>query len=192
MEDKIAVCGLGTIGLLLVLFLKEAGFKNIFVIGNKAFQKETVFKEGLPEDNFCDSRREDAGRWLMERTGGAGADVFFECVGRNGTISQAVDLAAMSGRVCLMGNPFSDIAFPRDVYWKILRNQLTVMGTWNSSFTGKSDDDWHYVMERLSCGAFSPERLISHRVSLEELSEGFEIMRDKTEDYIKIMGVIGE
>lgn len=192
MEDKIAVCGLGTIGLLLVLFLKEAGFKNIFVIGNKAFQKETVLKEGLPEDNFCDSRREDAGRWLMERTGGAGADVFFECVGRNGTISQAVDLAAMSGRVCLMGNPFSDIAFPRDVYWKILRNQLTVMGTWNSSFTGKPDDDWHYVMERLSCGAFSPERLISHRVSLEELSEGFEIMRDKTEDYIKIMGVIRE
>ena len=34
-----AVCGLGTIGLLLVMFLLEAGRNNILVVGNKDFQR---------------------------------------------------------------------------------------------------------------------------------------------------------
>jgi L-iditol 2-dehydrogenase len=34
-----------------------------------------------------------------------------------------------------------------------------------------------------------PAQFISHRYRLEELNRGFEIMRDKSEDYIKIMAV---
>ncbi len=75
--ENVAVCGLGTIGLLLVSFLLDAGVKNIFVIGNKVFQKEIVLDMGLSEQNFCDSRRVEVDRWMMERTGGAGADDFF-------------------------------------------------------------------------------------------------------------------
>ncbi len=187
-EDRIAVCGLGTIGLLLVMVLKEAGFENVIAIGNKESQREAVLKMGILTDCFFDSRKGDAGQWLMERTDGMGADVFFECVGKNEAVSQAINLIAMSGKVCLVGNPFSDIMIPRDIYWKILRNQLTVTGTWNSSFTGKPGDDWHYVTERLSDRRLMPEELITHRFSLEGLGEGFQIMKNKTEDYIKIMG----
>lgn len=191
-EDAVGVIGLGTIGLLLVMFLEEAGYKNIFVAGNKDFQKEAVLRLGFQEDRFFDGRKEDVRQCLMERTNGAGADVLFECVGRNETISQAVDLTARGGKVCLVGNPVSDITMPRDVYWKILRNQLTVTGTWNSLFTGERGDDWHYVMKRLSKKEIAPDNLISHRFSIERLEEGFQIMRDKTEDYIKIMGVFKE
>ncbi len=189
MEDRIAVCGLGTIGLLLAAFLKDAGFQHIFLIGNKDFQKETAFKLGFSKDQFCDGRKENVSSWIMERTIGAGADVFFECAGRNETIAEAIDLAAVSGKVCLVGNPFTDIRIPRDVYWKILKNQLTVTGTWNSSFTGETGDDWQYVMKRLSEKKMIPESMITHRFPIEKLEEGFRIMRDKTQDYIKIMGV---
>lgn len=189
-EEKTVICGLGTIGLLLLEFLREAGCRKVYAIGNKSFQRETALKEGLPEENYCDSRGEDVRKWLMERTDGAGADVFFECVGRNETIMQAVDLSGMSGRVCLMGNPFGDVRLPRDVYWKILRNQLRVTGTWNSAFTGEADDDWNYAAERIRSGKVRPKELITHRYPLEELGAGFEIMRDKTQDYIKIMGVV--
>ena len=34
-----------------------------------------------------------------------------------------------------------------------------------------------------------PAQFISHCYKLEELKRGFEIMRDKSEDYIKIMAV---
>ena len=59
--------------------------------------------------------------------------------------------------------------------------------TRNSSFTHEPDDDWHYVFERLEQGRICPSELISHRYSLEEIDKGFHIMRDKTQDYIKIM-----
>ena len=90
-----------------------------------------------------------------------------------------------------MGNPFTDIRIPRDVYWKILKNQLTVTGTWNSSFIHEPEDDWSYVLGRLAEGRISPEKLISHRFSLENLEEGLHIMRDKTSEYVKIMGRAG-
>ncbi len=190
MEDHVVVCGLGAIGILLVMFLWEAGFKHILAIGNKDFQKETILKAGISKEYFFDCRTGDVSRWLMERTNGAGADVFFECVGRNETVSHAIDLTAIAGKVCLVGNPFTDMIITKNVYWKILRNQLTVAGTWNSSFTGDMEDDWHYVMNRVSSKRIVPENLISHRFLLEQMREGFRIMRDKTEDYIKIMGVL--
>ena len=39
---KIVVYGLGTIGILLAMYLKEADFSNVFVIGNKEFQRKMV------------------------------------------------------------------------------------------------------------------------------------------------------
>lgn len=198
-DNTVAVCGLGTIGLLLIMFLREAGIRKIFSIGNKDFQKQMTVKLGLPEDSYCDSRQQAPGQWLMERTGGAGVDVFFECVGKNETLSWAIDHTAPAGKVMLVGNPFSDMHLEKSVYWKILRNQLTVTGTWNSSFSYPQDepyaeyrqDDWRYVLERLAGKRVTPAELITHRFPLEDLEQGLHIMRDKTEDYIKIMGCVG-
>jgi L-iditol 2-dehydrogenase len=36
----------------------------------------------------------------------------------------------------------------------------------------------------------NPGNLITHSYPMEELVKGFEIMHDKTEDYVKIMGVL--
>lgn len=187
--DTVAVCGLGTIGLFLVMFLLESGVRNLLVIGNKDFQRQAVINLGLPEDAWCDSRKESVPEWIAARTDGYGADVFFECVGRNDTYALAVQNAAPLGRVLLVGNPFTDMKLPRDIYWKILRNQLTVTGTWNSTFLQSPEDDWHYVLERLASGQITPKRFITHRLSIENMEQGFHIMRDKTEDYVKIMGI---
>ena len=171
------------------MFLKDAGVKDLYVIGNKDAQKLHVGELGIPEENFCDSRKEDAAAWLMKRTDGAGMDLFFECVGKNETVQHAVELSAPGGSIVFVGNPYSDMTLPKAVYWKILRNELRVSGTWNSSFTGSEDDDWHYVVRALAEGRVHPEKLITHRLPMEELMQGLTIMRDKTEDYVKIMGV---
>lgn len=189
-NDNVAICGVGTIGLLLYLFLREARVKNIYVFGNKDFQKQTLLKLGLPKDCYCDIRSEDVDVWLSERTGGAGADVFFECVGKNETLVQAVNQTSFAGRIMLVGNPFGDMRLEKAVYWKLLRNQVTVKGTWNSSFTGEESDDWHYVLRRLEEKRIAPSELITHRFSMKDLEKGLHIMRDKTEDYVKIMSMI--
>lgn len=187
--DRVAVCGLGTIGLFLVMFLREIGIQNLLVIGNKDFQKKMIWKLGLPEDAYCDSRKQDVSEWMKNHTDGMGADVFFECTGRNEACALAVGNAAPFGKVLAVGNPFSDMVLPRDTYWKILRNQLTVSGTWNSAFLHRPEDDWHYVLQQLTEKRIAPAELITHRFPLEELEHGLHIMRDKTEDYGKIMVV---
>ncbi|MBR1523894.1 MAG: galactitol-1-phosphate 5-dehydrogenase [Lachnospiraceae bacterium] len=183
-DARIVVCGMGTIGLLLTMFLKERGYKNVFAIGNKDTQKERVVSLGISPDNYCDSASEDVVKWLQETVGGA--DVYFECVGKNECVSYGVDGTAPGGRIVLVGNPYSDMQLRKDVYWKILRNQLHVMGTWNSTFLQR-DDDWGYVIRRLEEGKIHPEGFITHRLRSEELEKGFRIMKDKTEDYCKII-----
>lgn len=194
--DTVVVCGLGTIGLLLVMLLLERGTENLFVIGNKSFQRETVVNMGLSEERYCDGRRGNVVQCISEHTDKSGADIVFECVGKEETIALAIDAAAPSGQVCVVGNPKADITVPRDVYWKILRNQLTVRGTWNSSFmmdNGELFDgcgecsDWQYVMNLLQGGRIHPEYLVTHRLPLSDLERGLQIMRDKTEPYIKVM-----
>lgn len=186
-DETVAVCGLGTIGMFLMMFLIEAGIRNIVAVGNKAFQRHLACRLGLDGQFYCDSRERDAADWVRERTNGTGADIVFECVGRNETFAQAVRLAAPSGQVCLVGNPYSDMALDKSAYWKILRDQLVITGTWNSSYIHNPYDDWHYVLDRLSRKRIPPERMVTHRLPMEELEHGLHIMRDKTEDYIKIM-----
>lgn len=192
-NKSIVVCGLGTIGLLLVQFLIDAGCRNIYVIGNKDLQKSLALKLGIAPDRYCDSKVEDTTKWIMEKT--EGVDLFFECVGRNECISLAIDCAAPGGRVVFVGNPYGDISLSRKTYWKILRNQVTILGTWNSSFWGQDaenlqntdSDDWHYVLDRLNEKRIDPKLLITHRYPLESLFDGLLVMRDKKEEYCKVM-----
>lgn len=132
---------------------------------------------------------------MKKRGNSNGADVVFKCVGKMETLSQAVSLATIFGKICMVGNPDTDMILEKDIYWKILRNQLTIIGTWNSSFfklCEKDTSDWEYVLAKLKEGKISPQQLITHRFSMKDLEQGFHIMRDKTEDYVKIMMIQDE
>lgn len=178
-NDSVAICGMGTIGMFILMFLLEMNIKNIYVIGNKSFQKEIVIKLGLSEDRFIDSSSDQK----------VSTDVYFECVGKNETVCRAINETIPGGKIMLVGNPYSDMTFEKAAYWKILRNQLTVLGTWNSSFSNEMNDDWHYVLNKLSDKKISPSCFISHKLSMPELEKGLLLMRDKTEDYVKVMMV---
>ena len=192
-EDTVTVCGLGTIGMLLAMLLMERGIEKLLLIGNKGYQREKALEMGLSEENFCDCRKEDVPEWIKRHTDGQGTDVFLECVGRNQTVAWAVDLTAAGGRVCLVGNPYTDMTLGQQTYWKILRNQLLVSGTWNSSFfapggaEGQEGTDWEYALRLLEQERLMPQRLISHRLGMPQLEQGLCIMRDRTEDYLKII-----
>ena len=162
------------------------GVENILAIGNKDFQKSVSTKIGVKEENFCNSKTDNVPEFIRRQTLN-GADVYFECVGRNETISTAVDNTAPAGKVLLVGNPYSDISFEKNVYWKILRNQIIVTGTWNSTFTHDDDDDWSYVISSLNKCVNKCEAIIFHRVELSKLINMTGIMRKKSEAYGKII-----
>lgn len=189
-EQAIAVCGPGTIGSMTVLMLKEAGYKNIKLIGNKEAQRQRAELLGIRGKDFCNSSIDVPALWLKENSDG-GVSAFFECAGRNECVTYGLDAAASGGNLILIGNPCSDMIFPKDTYWQILRKQLTVYGIWNSSFSSENDgiyeDDWHYSLSRIKSQNPVIQKLISHRFELNELEKALHIMRDKTEDHCKIM-----
>ncbi|WP_026651002.1 galactitol-1-phosphate 5-dehydrogenase [Butyrivibrio proteoclasticus] len=191
---RIVVCGLGTIGLLLSMFVKDAGYKNVYFIGNKDIQKNKIIEMGYPKDNICDVRYGDPTAFVMDKTGGRGADVYFECIGRPESYGQAISLTAPLGRTVLVGNPAADMDLNRETYWKILRNQIYITGTWNSSYLNEEgqEDDWIYVLSRLVERRIAPTSLITHRYTLKNMPKGLDIMRRKSEEYIKIMVEMGK
>lgn len=176
-SNSVAICGLGTIGMFILMFLLEMGINDVYVIGNKPFQKEMALEAGISEDRYIESNSKKS----------VSTDIYFECVGKNETITRAINETLPGGKIMLVGNPYSDMSFDKGTYWKILRHQLSVLGTWNSSFTDDIDDDWHYVLEKLLQKRITPSVFISHKFEMPELNKGFLIMKDKTEDYIKIM-----
>lgn len=197
-NSTIVVYGLGTIGLLLTMFLLEKGIENIYVIGNKPMQKEFVKNLGIAEKRYCDAYQMNIEEWLNGLTNGNGADIVFECIGKNESFAKSIELVAAGGKVCVMGNPDTDMNLDKFVYWKILRNQLTLVGTWNSAFFIREDaydvegcfrdaSDWEYVLSKLEQKRICPEKLITHQFSFDELEQGLELMRDKKETYIKVM-----
>ncbi|MCR5107536.1 MAG: galactitol-1-phosphate 5-dehydrogenase [Lachnospiraceae bacterium] len=187
MDTKsVAIFGAGTIGLFILMHILSMGIENVYIIGNHDIQKKKAAELGLNPDNFIDTRISDPVRLLMDHTCGLGVSATFEVVGTESVYEEAVSCTGATGRICLVGNPHSDMGLSRNIYWKILRSQLTLCGTWNSSFKGY-EDDWRDVIKSLDKGLIKPETLITHRFTLVDIDRGFHIMRDKSEDYIKIM-----
>lgn len=190
LKDKdIVICGLGTIGLMLLMFLLEkVEDKNrVYVIGSKNSQKDMAMKLGVKEDHYVDGKKSDVLIWARDIFGESGPAFYFECVGTNKTITDGIKMVKPGGCVQLVGNPASNMELDKNTYWLILRNQLTIKGTWNSSFTGENSDDWHQVINMLSDNKISAKQLITKIYDIEDFRMGLELMRDKTEDYIKII-----
>jgi len=68
--------------------------------------------------------------------------------------------------------------------------ELTEQEKGEGAEQSQNDAQLHGVLNRLAEKTMMPDMLISHRFSLEELEKGFRIMHDKSEDYVKIMGVL--
>lgn len=193
--DAVVVWGAGTIGLLLTMFLVNEGITPL-VIGNHKYQKEYVSIITGKEDSFCHISNNPE-KWLLEKTDGRGVNVFFECVGKTNIIEKSLNVVSAGGQIVLVGNPAGEVNISKELFWKILRKQFTIRGIWNSSFYGERDiecgkDDWHYVLTCLEKGEIHPEILISHRIRNADLDKGISLMKNKTEPYIKIMGIIDD
>ncbi len=172
-----AVYGCGTIGILALQWLTAMGVKNLYAVGTRKEQQELL--AGLAACSFCNCHEKDPLDFIREQTDGAGVDVVFECVGVSESINHAVSLVRAGGQVVFVGNPAGDITFDKQTYWKILRQQLMVYGTWNSSFTKDEGDDWHMAVRAIQEGRIRPSAQITQRFSFDRLHDGLKVMQDK-------------
>lgn len=175
--ETAAVYGCGTIGTLILQWLSAMGIRHLYGIGTREEQRNML--TGLIDCSFCNCRAENPTDFIMKKTAGKGADLVFECVGVRESVNHVVSSVKAGGQVVLVGNPEGNMTFDQQVYWKILRRQLTMYGTWNSSFTGEKEDDWHTSIKAIQEGKIRPSGQITHRFPFEMLQAGLSAMQDR-------------
>ena len=178
---KVAVIGTGTIGVLIGALCKNLGAdvtivgrREVSLLSAKGFNLETVLV-----DNAAD---------LFEKNG---LDAVFDAVGSNESMSLAIEIAKPNGTIVAVGNPKGDFFLEKNIYWKILRKQLTIKGSWNSCFKG-ARDDWQEAASLMAEGVIPFERLITEKYSLEDYRKAMERFRDRSKPKSRIMFAMGE
>jgi len=115
------------------------------------------------------------------------ADVVIEGAGVSASYENAMKAAATFGTVVLMGNPAREMTISQNGYWEIMRKELTLKGTWNSSY-GSVMNDWKTAlafMKKLDISC-----LVSHRFPLSECAAAFALIKNRSEFFNKVMFVI--
>jgi len=168
---KVCIVGTGAVGFLAGQWAKIYG-ADVVMMGRN--ENKRYIAEGCGLEYCANVNRNE------------GFDCVIEAVGTAEAFSESIALAAPGGKLVLLGNPDADRLIERDCYWKILRKQLTLLGTWNSSF-GSKNSDWIESIQNIQSGKLQTEPLISHLLKHDELYKGLGIMRDKIEPYCKLI-----
>jgi L-iditol 2-dehydrogenase len=182
--DNVAIFGAGAIGLMLAGFAKAWGAGRVILLDIEPakinFARSIGFTDAV---NNAEKGWEEKAAAL---TGGKGADIAVEGAGVPPALAGSLRVAKPLGKVVLMGNPVGDMPLSQHDYWEILRKQLTVLGTWNSSYTQKKND-WQTALSMMASGRIDVTKFITHRFLLSEADKAFSIIRDKTEFSNRVM-----
>lgn len=171
----VGIIGTGMIGIAAGQWAKMLDADNVTVIGRSEDKREMVENCGLKYAVCNDPSKVEE------------FDFVLEAVGTPNAIELAISSTRRGGSLVLMGNPSGDITISQAVYWKILRKQLHVAGTWNSSYDGKNISDWTEVANALANKAIVADSLITHRFAQDKVKQGLELMREHSEPYCKVM-----
>lgn len=180
--QKVAVVGTGTIGFLMAAFARDKGAE--VVICGRSDDKIAYAEElGFQTLHMKSEAIEEDVRQLIAQDG---FDAVIEGVGSNEAIEMSIRLTGALGTVVLVGNPTDDLHLSKNVYWSVLRKQITVKGSWNSSYNSKVND-WAEALRILKNSDFDYERFVTHKFAMEDYEKAFGVCKDKKEFMLKVM-----
>jgi S-(hydroxymethyl)glutathione dehydrogenase / alcohol dehydrogenase len=153
------------------------------VVGARLQRAERVICVDLSEDRLEMARHHGAtDTWtggsdtvarVLEETGGMGADYTFEATGLVSVMRQAVEAARMGWGLATM----CGVAGKGETLDIIPRLLITGRRVCGSSFGGvKGRDQVPELVERYLAGEIDVDAFISHRITLEDVNRGFDLM----------------
>ena len=166
--ENILVVGAGPIGIMVGMWAKSFGADKVFYTDIDKNKLEFVKNFGFSAYN--DEKVEK----VLE---GSGAGSGVAC---------AVNAIEPFGKIVLMGNPSGAVSIDPSSWQNILRKEITLKGTWNSSFAEK-ENDWKESIKAISERKLNIEGLITHRVAIEEIFSALKMMNEHKKFYCKVM-----
>ena len=187
MGDRVAIFGAGPIGVMLALWARLWGASKVMLIDIEPRKLDFARSMGF-EELFNPRQSGDVTAWVQNLTE-HGADLVIEASGSSVAFEQSVLCARTFGTVVLMGNPAGDMKLSQKAYWAILRNELRLHGTWNSSYCRLPKNEWQLALDHMASGRLDVLPLVTHRVGLDSLADALVLMRDRLEFSNKILYV---
>jgi S-(hydroxymethyl)glutathione dehydrogenase / alcohol dehydrogenase len=168
--STVAVFGCGLVGLGAVIGARLAAADRIIALDLSAERLEQARHHGATDTRVAD---EHTVEWIRSETGGFGADFTFEATGNVAVMRQAVEAAREAWGLATM----CGVAGKGEVLEVVPRLLITGRRVTGSSFGGvKGRTQVPQLVERWLAGEIDVGSLISHRIALDEVDRGFELM----------------
>ncbi len=177
--ERVAVIGVGGLGGQAVQLANVLGAGQIVAVDLSKVALERALRSGATDAVHVAPGEDPAAR-ISELTAG-GADLVLECVGSNETIASGVRALLPGGRLVVIGVGIMplQIDLPQAIF---SLKELAVIGTF-----GSHKEDLEAVLRLQAAGTIDIESSISHRLALDQVGEGLEMLRAKTGDPQRIV-----
>src|SRR6476659_3362162 len=167
------VFGAGMVGLGAVIGCRLQGAERIVCVDLSDERLQLAASHGATETMVGGP---DTVERILEATGGFGADYTFEATGNVNVMQQAVESARMGWGLCTVAG----VAGKGETLDITPRYLITGRRVAGSSFGGvKGRDGVPALVERWLAGDIDADSFISHRLSLDEVNRGFELMEEQ-------------
>ena len=164
------VFGAGMVGLGAVAGCRLQGAERIICVDLSEDRLELARGQGATDLKVAD---ENTVQWILDETGGFGADYTFEATGLVNVMQQAVEATRMAWGLCTVAG-VAGKGETLDIVPRLLITGRRVAG---SSFGGvKGRDQVPELVDRYLAGEIDVEPFLSHRISLDEVNKGFDLM----------------
>jgi L-iditol 2-dehydrogenase len=170
------VIGAGMIGLLTLQAARAAGASRVIVADIDATRLKLAKEMGA--DHTLKLSGNELVVEIMRLTENKGVDVALEAVGRNETVSVAIDSLRKGGTVTLIGNITPEVTLPLQ---KVVTRQLRLQGT------AASAGEYPQAMELIMNGKIQVKALITAVAPLSEGARWFERLYAHEPNLMKVV-----
>ncbi|HEY3138621.1 MAG TPA: alcohol dehydrogenase catalytic domain-containing protein [Blastocatellia bacterium] len=162
--EDVAILGAGPIGLLFLMLFKTAGAGKVFIVEPSEFRRSMAEQFGA--DLVINPTKQDTRRAIKAETR-IGADVVVDAAGT--LLPESLELVRRGGRIILFGmNQHAERPFNQH---DLTRYEVSIFGSYIQRTA------FPRVARILEAGLLPVEKLITHRLRLNEVGEAFEAMR---------------
>jgi L-iditol 2-dehydrogenase len=176
--DAVAVIGVGALGFFGVRLAKLSGARPVIAVDIDEAKLEMARLAGA--DVCLNPTGADFASRLRAACGGRGADVVLETAGNNAGRELAITAVRKQGTIVIYGSAHSDVVFKPDVFEKILRHEIHLVGSWNSYSVPFPGREWLDLIGFIEAGQLRATPLISHVQPLREAPRIFREIAEKS------------
>ena len=164
--DRVLVTGLGPVGLATAMLARALGARKI--IGTDVSEARAELSRRLDLVDVALVGNEATVEAVMKLTAGTGVERAVDCSGNDAARQLAVRATREWGKIALVGEGGTLTFAPSP---DLIHGQKTIYGSWVTSIWRMEE-----LVEKLSDWDLHPDRLVTHRFSLEHCAEAYSLM----------------